>query len=170
MSDAETLGQVVKVDTGTKVLDATLQASMGALRERAKERLRKRGLSLVGVSRGGAYSFTIVLRGPYTVCWLATEYGSVPVTAIGVAKRNPIDRRNLSVGATLAVYRAWRDFWVQAARLEEELSKAQQALSLVGVRVDLVNVGPTGPVPEQPRSATEETLERVHELMAETPF
>lgn len=149
--------EAVKVETGLKTLEVVLQAPIAELRTRAWERLRKNGV-LVPTGHPGVSNAVVFLREPYTVCWLTAEHwlGDEPimVSAIGVAKRNPVDRRNLSVGATLAVYRAWRDFWVQAAQRD------------AGADVVRNKAGePWGPLPEMI-----ETLERVREAVAEVPF
>ena len=135
-------GDIIRVETGTKTVDVELLAGMAELRERACRRLQKKGVPVVYDSQVlPVWPARIILREPYTVCLLGVLYGGRAVESVGVAKRNPIDRRNLSIGAPLAVYRAWRDFWVQVSAKD---------FGPVGVRVGLANGGPDGPAPEGP--------------------
>lgn len=118
-----------------------LHATHAELLARAAKRLMRKGVGSItewgdavfgpGFSPGYVVrnlTASFSYRDPYIVCRLRGDdlLASLGlVEALGVAKRNPRDRRNLAVGATLAAYRAWRDLLVQMAEKEAQGAEAR---------------------------------------------
>jgi hypothetical protein len=93
-----------------KVVSLVLPRSVGDLAQTAWQRAMR--LERKGMPTVGPVMIACETLDPYTLCEITTFVEGKLRRGVGVSKRNPIDQRNLVVGVSIALYRAWRDLWL----------------------------------------------------------